>query len=161
MNLELRPATDQDQAFLYSVYASTRSEEMALVRWDNSQQEAFLRMQFNAQRSSYAMQFPNAEHSIIVLNGRAAGRMIVDRSGAQILLIDIALLPEFRASGVGSILMNEMLAEATVQQRPVTLHVEKFNRALRLYKRLGFIPISDSGLYIEMVWRPEKIAAAG
>ncbi len=35
---------------------------------------------------------------------------------------------------------------------PVRLHVETFNRALRLYERLGFRPIAESSIYLEMEW---------
>ena len=160
MNLDLRPVTAQDEVFLLAVYASTRAEEMTLVPWDKPQQEAFLRMQFNAQRSSYAAQFPNADYRIIVRDGQPAGRLIVDRSGEMILLIDIALLPEFRMAGIGSALMNDLMKEAVSLQKPIKLHVEKFNRALRLYERLGFGVIAENGIYVEMIWRPEQVAFA-
>jgi len=158
MNLELRPVTVQDDPLLFEVYASTRADEMRLVNWDKAQQEAFLRMQFNAQRSSYAMQFPHADYRIIVQDGQAAGRLIVDRSGEHILLIDIALLPQFRRARIGSTLIGQLMIEAVTAQKPITLHVEKFNPALRLYERLGFSVIADSGLYLEMIWRPDRSA---
>ena len=155
MSLDLQPVRTEDETFLFELYASTRGDEMALVGWDKPQQEAFLRMQFKAQRSSYAMQFPNADYRIIVHDGRAAGRLIVDRSGDNILLIDIALLPEFRNAGIGSTLMKQVMAEAARSQKPVKLHVEKFNRARRFYDRLGFSTVGDHGIYLEMVWKPE------
>src|SRR6266571_1413372 len=133
MNLDLQPVRPEDEPFLFELYASTRGDEMALVGWNKPQQEASLRMQFNAQRSSYAMQFPNADYRIIVHDGRAAGRLIVDRSGEDILLIDVALLPEFRNAGIGSALVKQVMAEAAQAQKPFKLHVEKFNRARRLY----------------------------
>ncbi len=155
MSLDLQPVRTEDEPFLFELYASTRSDEMALVGWDKPQQEAFLRMQFKAQRSSYAMQFPNADYRIIVHDGRAAGRLIVDRSGDDILLIDVALLPEFRNAGVGSALMRQVMAEAARAGKALKLHVEKMNRARHLYDRLGFSTISDNGIYLEMVWKPE------
>jgi len=159
MNLELLPAKAEDEPFLLRLYASTRVEEMAMVAWDKRQQDSFLRMQFNAQRSSYAMQFPNADYRIIVQEGTAAGRLIVDRSGGEILLIDIALLPEFRMAGIGSRLMSELMTESVKLKKPIKLHVEKFNRALRLYERLGFTVIGDAGIYVEMLWQPNRSAS--
>jgi GNAT superfamily N-acetyltransferase len=154
MSIDLQSVRAEDEAFLLELYASTRADEMALVGWDKPQQESFLRMQFNAQRSSYATQFPNADYRIIVHDGRLAGRLIVDRSGEDILLIDIALLPEFRNAGIGSVLMKQVMAEAAGAQKPLKLHVEKFNRAWRLYDRLGFSAVADNGIYLEMVWKP-------
>jgi hypothetical protein len=81
VSLDLQPLRAEDEPFLFKLYASTRRDEMALVGWDKLQQDAFLRMQYNAQRSSYVMQFPNADYRIVVHDGRAAGRLIVGRSG--------------------------------------------------------------------------------
>ena len=40
---------------------------------------------------------------------------------------------------------------------PVRIHVEKFNPALRLYRRLGFTEIEDKGIYLFMEWQPEVL----
>ena len=124
MKLDLQPVRPEDEPFLFELYASTRSDEMALVGWDKRQQEAFLRMQFNAQRSSYAMQFPNADYRIIVHDDRAAGRLIVDRSGEDILLIDVALLPEFRNAGIGSALEHRPVSVGICQSHKAVIHRE-------------------------------------
>jgi ribosomal protein S18 acetylase RimI-like enzyme len=160
MKIDLQRVRDEDDPFLFELYASTRADEMARVAWDKSQQEFFLRMQFNAQRSSYSVQFPNADYRIIVLDGQSAGRLIVDRSEKDSLLIDIALLPEFRNAGIGSVLIKQIMDEAARAQKPVKLHVETFNRARRLYERLGFRTTGDNGIYLEMVWKPESGALA-
>ena len=34
--------------------------------------------------------------------------------------------------------------------------VEKFNPALRLYRRLGFANLADHGVYLELEWLPEN-----
>lgn len=160
MNLDLQPVKAEDEPFLFEVYASTRADEMKMVGWDKPQQEVFLRMQFNAQRSSYAAQFPNADYRVVVQDGQPAGRLIVDRSGEDILLIDIALLPGFRNLGIGSTVMKQLIAEAVATHKPLKLHVEKFNRALRLYERLGFSAVGDNGIYVEMIWQPDQSASS-
>jgi len=38
---------------------------------------------------------------------------------------------------------------------PVSLHVETFNRARRLYDRLGFVEQDTNGIYALMEWTPE------
>jgi len=47
--LALRPAGPEDIAFLFRVYASTRTEELAPVPWSDEQKRAFLAMQFDLQ----------------------------------------------------------------------------------------------------------------
>jgi len=69
-------------------------------------------------------------------------------------LIDIALLPEHRGQGVGGELMGDLLAEGEEKGLPVTIHVERFNPALRLYERLGFRHVEEQGPYYLMEWRP-------
>jgi ribosomal protein S18 acetylase RimI-like enzyme len=154
-SITLRPITVDDEAFLYQVYASTRQEEMALVPWNEAQKAAFLSMQFRAQRQDYQTNYPDAAFQVILRDGVPAGRLYVDRREREIAVIDISLLPEHRGAGIGSRLLRELLAEASRLGQPVTIHVEKFNPALRLYQRLGFSPIADTGIYLQMERLPE------
>ena len=155
--ITLRQVNPEDDEFLYHVYASTRADEMALVDWTDEQKKAFLRMQFQAQTRHYRLQYLNAEYQIIQrYDGIPIGRLIIDRSGGSILLMDIALLPEFRSAGIGTTIMHDLMAEAASTNRPVMLHVEVFNPAMRLYKRLGFVKSSEQGIYHEMIWQPDQ-----
>lgn len=158
MSLSLRPVSPDDEVFLLQVYASTRAEEMALVPWSEEQKQAFVRMQFDAQRESYQQQFPDAEYHVILQDGVAAGRLIVDRTDERILLIDIALLPAFRNLGIGSNLIGDLKAETLKTGKPLWLDVESFSPALGLYERLGFTKIDESGFYLRMEWRPRENA---
>jgi GNAT superfamily N-acetyltransferase len=161
MSFSLRPASLDDEAFLFQVYASTRAEEMALVPWNDEQKQAFVQMQFNAQTQSYRQQFPSAEYHVILHDGVAAGRLIVDRDEDRILLVDISLLPEHRSFGMGSALISDLKTEAQETGKPVRLDVENFNPAHRLYQRLGFQKIAEAGFYHRMEWRPvEKATTA-
>ena len=156
---KLRPIEAADEPFLRQVYASTRADEMALVNWDESQKNAFVNMQFDAQHRSYLNQFPSAQFQIVELDGRPIGRLYVDRRENEIHVIDIALLPEKRNDGIGTALLRSILQEAAAAGRPVRIHVEQFNPALRLYKRLGFSEVGTDGLYFLMEWRPDQPAA--
>ena len=130
------------------MYASTRTEELAVVPWDDPAKEAFLRMQFTAQDRWYHDQMPDASYQVVLVDGEPAGRLYVDRRADEIRVVDISLLPEHRGKGLGTRLMREILAEADAEAKRVTIHVERFNRALRLYQRLGFAQTEDQGLYL-------------
>ncbi|MDP1850494.1 MAG: GNAT family N-acetyltransferase [Solirubrobacteraceae bacterium] len=136
-----------DAEFLRSVYASTRAEELAVVPWTDAELEAFLRMQFDAQDRHYREQRPAAALDVILVDGAPAGRLYVDRSADEIRIVDIALLPEHRGRGVGTLLIRRVLDEGSETGRPVTIHVERGNRARALYGRLGFRQISTTGVY--------------
>jgi ribosomal protein S18 acetylase RimI-like enzyme len=43
--------------------------------------------------------------------------------------------------------------EARTAGKALTIHVEKFNPALHLYRRLGFRRIEDKGVYLFLEWR--------
>ena len=150
----LRPCVAQDEAFLQEVYASTRTEELSHIGWDVTQQQAFLGMQYQAQRRSYRLQFPGAEYRIVQRGADDVGRMIVDRSSDVVWLVDISLLPEHRNAGLGSGLIRDLQTEAAQAGKPVMLHVDIANRARRLYERLGFAQTADGEIYVEMTWRP-------
>lgn len=144
----LRPAGPGDAERLYQIYASTRADELAVVPWDASAKEAFLRMQFNAQDSYYRATFPHTSYDLIVGGDDVIGRLYLDRSGPAWVVIDIALLPEHRGQGIGTRLLREILVQATAAGKPVRVHVEHFNPARHLYDRLGFSEIEDQGVYL-------------
>jgi ribosomal protein S18 acetylase RimI-like enzyme len=150
-SVTLRAATPDDEAFLLQVYAGTRSDELDGLGWDDNQKLAFVSMQFNAQRRCY----PEADNKIILLNQRPIGRMLVGRTEDEILLIDIAVLPEHRNAGIGTSLIRNLLSEAAAAEKPVRLHVFKYGRAVHLYERLGFSTVSSDSAYLEMAWVPD------
>jgi len=148
----LRAVAPDDEEILYRIYASTRTEELAPVPWTDAQKEVFLRMQFRAQSQDYAANYPDAAFQMILVDGAPAGRLYVDRRQDELLVVDIALLPEHRGSGVGGALLRDLQAEAAAAGKPVRIHVEHLNPALRLYERLGFRRIDDGGIYLLMEW---------
>ena len=153
----LRPAVPDDEAFLYELYCSTRAHEIAAFGWDQAQQDAFLQLQFRGLQRHYQVQQLDVDFRIILQNGRPIGQLIVMRSATEIRLADIALLPEYRGSGIGSRLIGDLFAEARGSGRPLTLHVEKTSRAVALYERLGFQKIDETGFHYKMEWQPEGV----
>jgi ribosomal protein S18 acetylase RimI-like enzyme len=152
----LRPITPEDDSFLRRLFASTRAEELAITGWNDEQKAAFCRMQFDAQSAHYQKHYADASLDVIERDGAAAGRLLVWRSEKEILIVDIALLPEHRGAGIGSKLLRELQDEAKAASKSLTIHVERFNPALRLYQRLGFEQIEDKGVYLLMRWRSDE-----
>jgi ribosomal protein S18 acetylase RimI-like enzyme len=153
--LTLRPANADDDDFLFELFASTREEFNFL---EEAQRQAILKMQYEARRFQYDEGYPEAEGSIIVLDGRPIGRMLVDEGAQAITLIDIAVLPEYRSSGIGTQLLQDLLKRGVNARKPVKLQVFKSNPAVRLYQRLGFSPVSEQSMYFEMIFEPSGLA---
>ena len=154
-----RPIAPDDLELLFRVYRSTREEELAMiVDWSAEQKGAFIRQQFNAQHAWYHEHYVGAEFQVILVDGVPAGRFYVHRRPREIRLVDIAFLPEFRCGGLGTSILRDLLAEAEAAAKPVTIHVEVYNPAMRLYERLGFRSIEERGPYCLMEWRPPGLS---
>jgi len=82
------------------------------------------------------------------------GRIYLDREGEEFHILDITVLPEHRSAGIGSWLLRQVLEEATTGNRPVTIYVENFNPSLRLFERLGFQKVEETGFQFLLRWTP-------
>lgn len=158
--IHFRVASQEDDSFLCQVFASTRERLLASLPFDAAQKEAFVRQQHLCQDSYYRQRYPQATFEIVCSGDRRIGRLYVNRTREEILIIDIALLPEYRGADIGRELLKDLLAEAAGTGRQITLHVDKFNPALRLYQRLGFRIVQDAGADWAMEWRAGVLSTA-
>lgn len=156
MAITFRPVSQDDEAFLYQLYSQTHIDEMGARDWDAAQQQFFLRMQFNAQQRFYQAEYADADYRIILLDQQPVGWIVIARRPDEMLGVDIALLPEHRNAGIGTLLLKEMQAETTQTGKPIHFHVTKFNPAIRLYERLGFSRIGETDMHFLMEWKPPE-----
>jgi ribosomal protein S18 acetylase RimI-like enzyme len=156
--VSLRPVGPADDEFLLAVYGSTRADEMALVTWwTDEQKRLFLKSQLDAQRAEYEKRFPEADYQVISVDGEPAGRLWVARTGTQIRLLDIALLPRFQKRGHGALLVRQLIEESEAKGLPLRHMVFELNPdAMRFYERLGFTRLEQHGAYWEMERLPAK-----
>ena len=68
----------------------------------------------------------------------------------EIRVLDVALLPEWCGRGIGTSLLDDVITEADAEGFSVTLHVEVWNPAVRLYARLGFHEAGRNDVHILM-----------
>jgi ribosomal protein S18 acetylase RimI-like enzyme len=152
--VRLRPEREGDRDFRYQLFCDSRQPEFALVLPPDVFQQ-LMAHQFQAQTVSYRAQFPHARFDIIELDGRPIGRIVVDRPGNQLHLIDQAIVPELRGRGIGTAIMRALMDEAAARRVPVMLEVASSNDpSMRLYLRLGFVPTETTEPYIELAWTP-------
>ena len=157
-SIKLQPITEHDLPFLHRVYAATRAEELKLVSWSDTDKASFMEMQFTAQHQYYQKHYGDAAFDLILLDGEPAGRLYVQRKDREIILIDIALMPEYRKRGIGGRLLRDLLDEAASAGKPIRLHVEHENPARAWYHRLGFRDLEDRGMYMFLEWLPGPAA---
>ena len=155
-DISLRDIQDSDLAVLCKIYGSTRTEELEKgTNWSDEQKNIFIEHQFSAQHEYYQKNYIGAKFYIIEKDNVTIGRLYIDfffeKKGIRI--IDITLLPDWRDKNIGSSILKEILEKAAKEKLKVTIHVESFNPAMNLYKKLGFIKISETnGIYHLMEW---------
>jgi GNAT superfamily N-acetyltransferase len=150
--ITLRVAVDEDEIFLYELYASTRRTEMALLPWPPEAKRGFLRMQFEAQTRHYRSAYPGASHSIVLTEESLAGRLYVDRRQSEILIVDFTLLPEFQGRGIGRALVSELQSEAAAAGRILSGHVGKWSPAGVFWRHMGFEVAKGDEMYDRISW---------
>jgi ribosomal protein S18 acetylase RimI-like enzyme len=128
LQVELRPATEQDYAFAERLYVETmRPLLQNLEAWD----EADVLGRFKAS-------FDVAQVQIIRVDGTDAGFMQTSEMEAEINLDQIHLEKGYRSRGIGSRLIGDLLCTAAARDKDLSLAVVHGNRALALYQHLGF-----------------------
>jgi GNAT superfamily N-acetyltransferase len=154
--LVLRPACSGDEPFLFRLFCSVREPDFAFL--EGPEKEMLLEMQFAARQQHFHMQMPKAEHKIVMLDGRPIGAFAALLSGGGLHLAEIALLPEHRDRGIGSILMKVLESLSWTegaQPLPFRLHVYKQSPAVRFYQKLGFLAVEDDGVNLLMEKLPD------
>jgi ribosomal protein S18 acetylase RimI-like enzyme len=156
--LTLREATTEDEPFLFRVYADSRRDELACVPWTDGERLAFLASQFVAQYRYYREHYDAATYYVVLADAEPCGRLFVAWWPHEIRIMDIALVTARQGTGLGSRLLRALCAEADAVGTALGIHVEKENRAQRLYARFGFARRLDRGVYWYLVRPPQSIS---
>jgi GNAT superfamily N-acetyltransferase len=139
----LREGTAEDFSFAEAIYIDAMRPLMQkLARWNEAERRAALRRSFKA-----------ADTSIVILDGRDIGWMQISERDTDYNLAQLQLLDDYCGLGIGTRLIGVLLDKAAREGRTVSLSVIRINRAIGLYKRLGFrIVDPDATPILDMVW---------
>lgn len=152
--LTLRPETPDDLQFRFDLFVRSRPPEWDQVQLPLDQLTQVMNHQFWAQTNTYLARFPEARFDIVELDGERIGRIVVNRPGDRIHIVDQAIVPTLRGQGLGTAIMRQLMDEAAAESLFMTLKVSNANDpSMRLYSRLGFEVLTESLEYIEMTWR--------
>ena len=149
----LRGSPSDDEAVWYELHAAIRAEELAMETWDPALRTQILRQQLDAQRQSCRERYPDADERLILRGDTPIGWVVVDRGGSELRIIDIALVPEARRHGIGTLIVRDLQQQAAIDERPMRLEVLRGNvRARALYERLGFRTTGETDTHTSMAW---------
>lgn len=127
MQLDRRTATEADIPFLLSLRRETMDVHLVASGASATDQSHLLRLMHH---------FDCAE--VLIRNGEPVGLLKVRRSPAVWEIVQIQLGSRVRGRGIGTRLLEELLAQASAARVDVRLSVLKANPARNLYERLGF-----------------------
>ena len=153
---DLRPVADGDTDALLAVYADSRASELSAVPWPEVQKQSFVRFQYAAQVAHYRREYPDALHQAIVCDDRVVGRLYVDRRAAEIRILDVALLEDYRGIGIGGAVVRALQTEARSFRSTVSVHVDAVEPSVSVFEHLGFVCAEDNGVTRLMVWTPSE-----
>jgi ribosomal protein S18 acetylase RimI-like enzyme len=127
--IRIRPAVEQDRAFLYALHCQTMRRMIEQTwGWD----EAWQQEDFNRRFTAYTA-------SIIENDGRAIAGLLLESKPASIYIHEVQVSPEHQCLGIGSAVVRWVIEQAASRGVAVTLSVLEVNlRARQLYERLGF-----------------------
>jgi RimJ/RimL family protein N-acetyltransferase len=158
-HLSLRLEREQDEAFRFQLFCQSRPAEFALLQLEPAAFDQLMRFQFQAQTMTYRANFPGARFDIIELDGVPIGRIVVERTSTTLRIVDQAIVPSQRNRGFGTTIMRAVMERAAEAGQTVRLKVASTNDpSMRLYLRLGFVPIETDPFYIEMEWQTPAVS---
>ena len=153
MNIQRRPARNSDYDWLlrlhHAVYRDLIIKEFGY--WDE-----------NEEFDLFTEAWQTQQIQILLRDGQRVGMLMILEETDRLWLDEIQIDPQFQNQGIGTAVIEELIATARDRQLPVHLRVLRANRgAHRLYRRLGFRRIEEAKHHIvmELTWAVPGIAA--
>ena len=140
--IERRQATDTDLDLLYEIFCISLRQyvEQTWGTWDE-----------RAQRQRFQEVTRPEDHKILQLDGYVIGCVSLKVFETELRLLRLFILPAYQNRGLGSEILEEILAFAHQCELPVRLRVLCVNPARRLYERHGFVVTEKSETHYTMV----------
>ena len=149
-DIQLRPMVTQDESVFRGLYAEVRAPELSATNWSAAEKQSFCDSQYALQDKHYCQHYADFEKWTICRHGAVIGRLYLATFDGALTLMDITIAAALRGGGIGTHILQDVVAQADTQQREMRLHVEPNNSARHLYARLGFVAIGEPGIYQEM-----------
>jgi ribosomal protein S18 acetylase RimI-like enzyme len=134
--IEIRPACEADDDFLYELNRQTLGEviEATWGPWDDEIQRGFHRRWFEPGRLE-----------VVLVDGARVGVIDAHLGDDGIYYVArIEIAPDLQNRGIGTGLMGQLIDRARALDAPaIELHVLELNRVRALYERLGFRVVAE------------------
>ena len=102
------------------------------------------------QRRVHAERWATRSFFRIVVDGVSVGTVAIDDAPTHVRFSEFYLLPAFQRKGTGSKVLASVVERSTEKGLPVRLECIKWNPALSLYMRAGFVITGESDTHYFM-----------
>lgn len=145
VELARRPARSGDQAIARQIHHRAFRDvvERQFGPWNDSMQDLF-----------FDGEWARQSHEIIVVDGETAGYVAMEDGADHLFVHNIVLDPAAQGRGIGTALLREIMDASRETSRPVRLQVLHENRAVALYRRLGFLETARTSTHLVMERAP-------
>lgn len=134
-----RPEAAEDEPFLRCLILETISEQLQASAWPAPFPEQLLETQYQVLRAGIRNSASGSPGTIVLREGRPVGWYVAVNRADEIFLVNIMVLAKHRKKGIGSAILEELLAESNQSHKPLRLTVGVNNTsAFRLYETFGF-----------------------
>ncbi len=144
MHLSIRPSTESDIAFARE--AHHRAYQDVVVRqfgqWDEPLQDQF-----------FDKSWVSDAHEILLADGQRCGYAAIENKSDYLHVRELVIHPQFQGQGIGTTFLRNLCEQAVARGVGVRLGTFQENRALSLYKRLGFQEFARTETHILMEWK--------
>ncbi len=141
-----RPATEEDAEFARAVHHEAFRDvvEKQFGEWDDRMQDDFFKSDWTP-----------GQTEIIYNDAEPCGYVYIIRDPDKITLQELVVSPKFKGKGIGTKVLEEVIAESKETGLPVKLEVLKENKAQDLYRRYGFKDKETTETHFEMEFNPK------
>jgi|GEM_PF-137648 len=143
MNVSRRAATIADTDFARSVHHRAYRDviERQYGPWDESNQDKL-----------FAAAWSAADHEIILYDDVRCGYTSIENRDDCFYLHELVVDPDFQGRGIGTHILRDVIEQAILKGFPVRLRTHIINRAVNLYRRMGFEETARTSSHVLMEW---------
>lgn len=129
MNLDLcyKQADENDIDFLLNLRMKTMNPHYETSGLSTDRETTMQRVLYKFEKAN-----------IILLDNQPIGLLKLDRTFTNIEVLQLQIDPSQQGKGLGKKILEDILEEASIAGKTVSLSVLKTNKAQHLYKSLGF-----------------------
>ena len=148
MRVSRRPAARSDTEFARRVHHRAYHDVVVAQfgGWDAAAQDRFFESDWDR---------PGFE--VIAHEGVPCGYTCIEDREEDIHVRELALLPDFQAKGIGTSIVQATVERAAERNVPIRLAALRKNRAIDMYRRLGFQETSRTDTHVPLEWQPRSV----